>query len=216
MRTGRPRTFCLDDALDRAMDVFWRHGYEGASLAELTTAMGINSPSLYAAFGSKEGLFRAVLERYDDRRKALMESVIAAPDPREAARLFLEGVANFAADTSGRTPPGCLLLQSGLSCSDQDIPDALAQHRAEKERVLRERFERDRSDGNLPQSADPATLARYLMAMANGICVQASAGASVLELHDVAAVALSAWPVREEAKQRKRVSERLATEGVSS
>jgi len=198
------------------MDVFWRHGYEGASLAELTTAMGINSPSLYAAFGSKEGLFRAVLERYDDRRKALMESVIAAPDPREAARLFLEGVANFAADTSGRTPPGCLLLQSGLSCSDQDIPDALAQHRAEKERVLRERFERDRSDGNLPQSADPATLARYLMAMANGICVQASAGASVLELHDVAAVALSAWPVREEAKQRKRVSERLATEGVSS
>jgi AcrR family transcriptional regulator len=216
MRTGRPRTFCLDDALDRAMDVFWRHGYEGASLAELTTAMGINSPSLYAAFGSKEGLFRAVLERYDDRRKALMESVIAAPDPREAARLFLEGVANFAADTSGRTPPGCLLLQSGLSCSDQDIPDALAQHRAEKERVLRERFERDRSDGNLPQSADPATLARYLMAMANGICVQASAGASVQELHDVAGVALSAWPMGEEANPRKRVSERLATEGASS
>jgi AcrR family transcriptional regulator len=216
MRTGRPRTFCLDDALDRAMDVFWRHGYEGASLAELTTAMGINSPSLYAAFGSKEGLFRAVLERYDDRRKALMETVIAAPDPREAARLFLEGVANFAADTSGRTPPGCLLLQSGLSCSDQDIPDALAQHRAEKERVLRERFERDRRDGDLPQSADPATLARYLMAMANGICVQASAGASVQELHDVAAVALSAWPVGEEANPRKRVSERLATEGASS
>ena len=63
MRTGRPRSFCTDTALDRAMTVFWRKGYEGASLVDLTEAMGINSPSLYAAFGNKEGLFRAVLER---------------------------------------------------------------------------------------------------------------------------------------------------------
>ena len=69
MKAGRPRSFCTDTALDRAMTVFWRRGYEGASLAELTDAMGINSPSLYAAFGNKEGLFRAVLERYDERRR---------------------------------------------------------------------------------------------------------------------------------------------------
>ena len=76
MRTGRPRSFCKEEALDKAMTVFWRQGYEGASMADLTKAMGINPPSLYACFGSKEGLFKAVLERYDGRRKDLMDKVL--------------------------------------------------------------------------------------------------------------------------------------------
>jgi AcrR family transcriptional regulator len=177
------------------MTVFWQKGYEGASLSDLTQAMDINPPSLYAAFGNKEGLFRAVLERYDARRKDLMDNVIAAPDAKTAAQLFLEGVAEFSANTNGRNPPGCLLVQSGLSCSDQDIPDVLAQHRAEKEKALRERFERDRKDGNLPKSANPAVLASYLVAMANGMCVQASAGASSKDLMAVVKLALDAWPV---------------------
>ena len=92
MRAGRPRGFCVEDALDRAMTVFWRHGYEGASLSELTAAMGINSPSLYACFGNKEGLFRAVLERYDGRRKSFMDYVMAAPDVGQMAERFLHGV----------------------------------------------------------------------------------------------------------------------------
>ncbi|MEJ1968284.1 MAG: hypothetical protein WDN03_06540 [Rhizomicrobium sp.] len=75
---------------------------------------------------SKEGLFRAVLDRYDARRKDFMDGVLAATDPRSVAQAFLDGVADFAADTSGRNPPGCLLVQSGLSCSDQVIPDMLA------------------------------------------------------------------------------------------
>src|SRR5215469_5068540 len=195
MRTGRPRNFSTETALDRAMTVFWQKGYEGASLADLTEAMGINPPSLYAAFGNKEGLFRAVLERYDARRKELMGRVLAAPDPKSVARTFLDGVAEFAADTSGRNPPGCLLVQSGLSCSEEFIPEVLAEHRAEKERALRERFERDRRDGKLPESAEPATLARYLVAMANGLAVQAAAGASAAELRDVADLAVAAWPV---------------------
>jgi AcrR family transcriptional regulator len=199
MRTGRPRNFCTETVLDRAMTVFWRKGYEGASLADLTEAMGINPPSLYAAFGNKEGLFRAVLDRYDERRKELMDTVLAAPDPISVARLFLGGVADFTADTNGRNPPGCLLVQSGLSCSDQEIPDVLAEHRAEKERALRERFMRDVKEGKLPKSADPATLARYLVAMANGLCVQASAGATVTELREVAELAIAAFPIAEPA-----------------
>lgn len=194
MKAGRPRSFCTDTVLDRAMTVFWRRGYEGASLSELTEAMGINAPSLYAAFGSKEGLFRAVLERYDARRQELMDRVIAAPDPRTVARMFLEGVADFSADTEGRSPPGCLLVQGGLSCSDSDIPQVLAEHRADKERALRDRFERDKNAGRLPESADPATLAGYLVAMANGMCVQASAGATTKQLHDIVEIALTAWP----------------------
>jgi AcrR family transcriptional regulator len=195
VKAGRPRSFCTDTVLDRAMTVFWRRGYEGASLAELTEAMAINPPSLYAAFGSKEGLFRAVLERYDARRQALMDRVLAAPDPRSVARQFLEGVADFSACTEGRSPPGCLLVQGGLSCSDADIPQALAEHRAEKERALRERFERDKRNGNLPKDANPATLATYLVVMANGMCIQAAAGASGKQLHDIVEVALAAWPV---------------------
>jgi AcrR family transcriptional regulator len=194
MRTGRPRGFCVEDTLDRAMTVFWRHGYEGASMSELTAAMGINSPSLYACFGSKEGLFRAVLERYDERRKSFMESVLAAPNAQAVAETYLHGVADFAADTSGQNPPGCLLLQSGLSCGDSDIPDEMARHRAEKEEALRARFEKSRKAGELPKGVTPAMLARYLMTVSNGICVQASSGASVKELHEVAAIALMAWP----------------------
>jgi len=171
------------------MTVFWRHGYEGASMSELTAAMGINSPSLYACFGSKEGLFRAVLERYDERRKSFMESVLAAPSAAKVAETYLHGVADFAIDTSGKNPPGCFLLQSGLSCGDSDIPDETARHRAEKEAALCARFEKARSQGDLPKPAH-----RYLMTVSNGICVQAASGASAKELHEVAAMALMAWP----------------------
>ena len=195
MAAGRPRSFCTEKALDSAMQVFWRKGYEGTSMVDLTEAIGINSPSLYAAFGSKEGLFRAVLERYDARRTAFMEKILTAPTAREVAERFLHGVANFAADTGGKNPPGCLLLQGGLSCGDSIIPDELARHRAEKEAALRERFERAMSDGDLPRTADPAILARYLSAMANGISIQAASGASTKDLHEVAALALAGWPI---------------------
>jgi len=195
MAAGRPRGFCTDKALDSAMQVFWRKGYEGASMVDLTTAIGINSPSLYAAFGSKEGLFRAVLERYDERRKTFMENLITAPTAHEVAERFLHGVADFAADTGGKNPPGCLLLQSGLSCGDSDIPDELARHRAEKEAALCARFERAVRDGDLPRTAKPSILARYLIAMTNGICIQAASGASTEELHEIASLALAAWPI---------------------
>jgi len=194
MRTGRPRSFCKDEALDRAMTVFWRQGYEGASLADLTDAMGINSPSLYACFGSKEGLFKAVLERYDERRNIFMTTVTAAPTAAAVAEAFLMGVAEFVADTGGRNPPGCLMLQGGLSCGDTTIPDMLMKHRAEKEAMLRARFEQAKKSGDLAKDSDPAALARYLAVMANGLSVQAAAGATAEQLREVAAIALINWP----------------------
>jgi AcrR family transcriptional regulator len=195
MRAGRPRGFCVEDALDRAMTVFWRNGYGGASMSDLTAAMGINSPSLYACFGNKESLFRAVLERYEERRKTFMEYVLAAPDMNDMASRYLHGVGGFAAEPSSKNPPGCLLLQSGLSCGEERIPDELARHRAEKEKALRVRLEAARKKGALAKDADPASLARFLMTVSNGICVQAASGASAKELHEVAELALKAWPV---------------------
>jgi AcrR family transcriptional regulator len=200
MAAGRPRTFCTEKALDSAMQVFWRKGYEGASMVDLTSAMGINSPSLYAAYGNKEGLFRAVLERYEARRDQFMQEVFAAPTAREVARLFLHGVADFAADTGGQNPPGCLLLQSGMTCGDSAIPDELARSRAMKEKALCDRFSRAQADGDLPESADPSALARYIMAISNGMCVQAASGASAQELHAVADLGLASFPAGSDKK----------------
>ncbi len=191
MAAGRPRMFCTEKALDSAMQVFWRKGYEGASMVDLTSAIGINSPSLYAAFGSKEGLFKAVLERYDQRRAALMESILNAPTAHEVAHRYLHGVAEFSAATGGNNPPGCLYMQSSGGCGDVAISDEVARHRAEKEAALTARFEQAKRDGDLPDKADPRTLARYLSAMANGMALQAAGGATMEELHAIADVALA-------------------------
>jgi AcrR family transcriptional regulator len=201
VRTGRPRNFCVDETLDRAMAVFWRHGYEGASVADLTKAMGIGAPSLYACFGSKEGLFRAVVDRYEARRENFMTEILGQPTAQAVAEAFLFGVAGFAADTGGQNPPGCLMLQGALSCCEQEITKDMNRRRAEKESLLKKRFDQAKKAGDLPASAQPAVLARYLAAMANGISVQAASGATVKELREVAAVALAGWPVGQRTRE---------------
>src|SRR5579859_522598 len=156
---GRPRAYDLEAALEQAMKVFWRLGYEGASLAELTKAMGINSPSLYAAFGSKEGLFKAVLDHYDAWREKRLNETLAAPTAREVAERLLSGLVELATDPN--EPAGCLYLQGGLSCgaATPEIPQELARRRADLERKLHARLTSARESGDLPPSADPAALA---------------------------------------------------------
>jgi len=206
---GRPRTFETNEALDSAMDVFWRKGYEGASMVELTTAMGINSPSLYAAFGSKKGLFLAVLDHYDKDRAGFLTQVIEEPTAHDAAARFLYGIADKA--TEPDAPPGCLLIQSGLTCGDDasDIPDVLAKHRAGTELALRERFECAKTENELPKSADPSALARYLMALSNGICIQASSGVGRAQLHQIVKLALCTLPSVEKAANENSAKKRV-------
>jgi len=204
MAAGRPRSFDMTHALDGAMEVFWRKGYEGASLVDLTAAMGINSPSLYAAFGSKEGLFRAVLDHYDKTRAGFLNEVLSADTARGAAERFLFGLADKV--TGPDNPPGCLLIQSGMTCGEESsaIPREVARHRAGAELALRERFECAKSDNDLPKDTDAAALARYLMAVSNGMCIHAAAGASRKELRQTAEYALAAWPVKAVQKPKKR------------
>ncbi|HEY8289132.1 MAG TPA: TetR/AcrR family transcriptional regulator [Acetobacteraceae bacterium] len=194
MTTGRPRSFDTDRALEQAMQVFWRLGYEGASLAELTKAMGINAPSLYAAFGSKEGLFKAVLDHYAARRDKCVAEVLAAPTAREAVDRLLSGLIELVTDPD--EPPGCLLLQGGLACgvAAPGIPEELMRRRAGLETALHERFVQARNAGDLPAAADPAALARYFAAVCNGIAVQAASGAGRDELRQIAKLALLALP----------------------
>lgn len=189
---GRPRAFDADQALDQAMDVFWRHGYEGATIAQLTEAMGINPPSLYACFGSKEGLLKAALDRYTQKRGAWMDDVLKAPTARDVAEQMLMGTADVQTDPSN--PPGCLLVQGGLACGtgSANVPFELAARRAQTEDQLRERFARAKAEGDLQPSADPAALARYISAVTVGMGVMASSGSDREALRQVAAVAVKA------------------------
>lgn len=192
MGMGRPREFDAEKALDQAMEVFWRHGYEGATIAQLTEAMGINPPSLYACFGNKEGLLKAALDRYTKLRSAWMDEVTAAPTAREVAERMLMGIAEKQTDPAN--PPGCLLVQGGIACGtgSANVPFELAARRAQNEDQLRDRFVRARAEGDLLPTSDPAALARYVSAVSVGMGVMASSGADREALRQVASVAVEA------------------------
>jgi AcrR family transcriptional regulator len=200
MAMGRPRAFDADAALDEAMEVFWRHGYEGATIAQLTEAMGINPPSLYACFGSKEGLLKAALDRYSARRAAFMDEILSAPTARAVAERMLLGIADTQTDPAN--PPGCLLVQGGLACGtgSESVPFELAARRAQSEEQLRQRFAKAKAEGDLTATADPAALARYLSAVTVGMGVMASSGADRDALRQVAAVSLRAFDEQSERK----------------
>jgi AcrR family transcriptional regulator len=191
---GRPREFDPDRALDRALEVFWRKGYEGASLPELTRAMGINRPSLYAAFGNKEALFRRVLDRYAAGPAAYAREALNEPTARGVAERLLHGAIDRLAEP--HYPRGCLLVQGALACGEaaESVRRELAARRREAERALRRRFERASAEGDLPADADAADLACYVTTVLRGMAVQAAGGASRGELRRVAAMALRAWP----------------------
>jgi AcrR family transcriptional regulator len=192
MGMGRPREFDAETALDQAMEVFWRHGYEGATIAQLTEAMGINPPSLYACFGNKEGLLKAALDRYTKLRRVWMDEVVAAPTAREVAERMLMGVADKQTDPAN--PPGCLLVQGGIACGtgSESVPFELATRRAQNEDQLRDRFVRAKAEGDLKPTSDPAALARYVSAVSVGMGVMASSGSDREALQQVASVAVQA------------------------
>ena len=194
-RRGRPRAFDADRALDRALRVFWRKGYEGASLPELTKAMGINRPSLYAAFGNKESLFQKALERYASGPAGYVARALEAPTARAVFEQVLDGAIDLVSDP--KNPRGCLMVQGALACGkDADsVRKDLIARRGAGECALRQRFDRARAEGDLPPDADPADLARYVTTVLHGLSVQAASGVPRDALRRVADTALRAWPV---------------------
>ena len=194
MPTGRPREFDLEKALDQALNVFWRKGFEGASLPDLTKAMGINRPSLYAAFGNKEELFRRAMERYLEGPACHTREALAEPTARAVAERWLRGTIELL--TRPRHPRGCFMVQGALACGQAGdaVRREMARHRANGEAALRERFERAQSEGDLPRECNAADLARYVAAVNFGLSVQAAGGAKRAELESVVDMALRAWP----------------------
>lgn len=174
--------------------MFWRKGYEGASLSDLTKAMRVNRPSLYAAFGDKEALFRKALDRYASGPAAYTREALKEPTARAIAERLLRGAADLLGDPSH--PRGCLMVQGALACGDagHSIQRELMARRAAGEAALRRRLERAKSSGDLPAGSDPAQLAFYLATVLHGMAVQAAGGAGRRELRRVVETALRAWP----------------------
>lgn len=201
MGVGRPRGFDLDRALDQALQVFWRQGYEGASITDLTQAMGINPPSLYAAFGNKEGLFRQALARYLAERTKFWDNAVAAPSAREMIERLLRGSADFLTDACN--PPGCLLVRGTVACSDlaQDIHQELVTKRKEAEHAVWQRLEQAKAEGELPVDIDPCAFAGYIATVLEGMSVHAAGGALRADLHKIVDMTLRAWPVETAGRQ---------------
>ncbi|MEV0389362.1 TetR/AcrR family transcriptional regulator [Nonomuraea sp. NPDC050643] len=190
---GRPREFDIDEALERAMQVFWERGYEGATLSDLTGAMGITKTSMYAAFGNKEQLFRRALERYVEGPASYATRALEEPTARGVAEAILRGAVRTTTLPEG--PAGCLTVQGALAASDGGRPahDLLVGWRNDAGLRLEERFQRAVDEGDLPRDADARRLARYIMTVAYGIAVQAAGGLGHDELQDIADTALRGW-----------------------
>ncbi|NBM15765.1 TetR/AcrR family transcriptional regulator [Streptomyces sp. GC420] len=192
---GRPRGFDADEALERAMLVFWEHGYEGASLAALTGAMGISTTSMYAAFGNKEELFRKALERYTEGPSAYLARALEEPTALGVATAVLAGTVQTT--TRPSRPHGCLGVQGALATSDpgRGVRDLLAAWRNNGCSRLQQRFQQAVDEGDLPPETDPGLLARYVTTLAFGIAVQAASGVTRDELRATADAALRNWPL---------------------
>ena len=194
MAKGRPRSFDKNDALDTALRLFWHHGYEGTSIAQLAEAMGVKIPSLYAAFGSKENLFIASVERYAALNGCLYHDALKEPTAKKVAEKILMGEVELV--TRKSCPDGCLMIQGALTTApeSENIRQMMNRLRNTPIGWMKDRFLQAQKDGDLPADADPDALAHYIMTLNSGIAILARSGASRKKLEKVVALALENWP----------------------
>jgi AcrR family transcriptional regulator len=188
-KRGRPVAFDYEMALQNAMHAFWQHGYEGTSMSTLMAVMGMNKASIYAAYGSKEALFKKALERYVQGPASFLVASLAQPTALAVVQLMLSQAAQMLADQSH--PVGCLVTQGALACSAEsaEIKTLLGGYRQTLELQLAQRFTRAVSEQDLLPTTDPVILAKLVMTVHQGMVVQAVGGATQAELFNVAAMA---------------------------
>lgn len=192
---GRPREFCPDMALAAALRIFWAKGYEGASLSDLTDGMGITRPSLYAAFGNKETLFRQALDLYERDKLAYISEAMREPTARAVADYLLHGAVDTA---TGGECRGCMGVISSVACQsvEPSIRDDVNRRAESAKQLIVERMERAIDEGEFVVPTKAESITRYLLAVMQGISVQAQAGATRDELLEVVDAALASWPSR--------------------
>lgn len=189
---GRPRAFDTNEALDAAVEVFWRRGFAGASVTELAAAMGVNKPSVYGAFGDKSQLFQTALRRYVERNMGYVADALDRPTAWECARAFLVG--NALAVTMPGRPAGCLSVQAVANPDSSGEYAVLAENRATVERLFADRFRHAIADGDLPAGEDPDQLATFLITLSSGFAIRAADGTPREVLLAMADRAMAAIP----------------------
>lgn len=191
---GRPREFCVEGALAAALRVFWSKGYEGASLTDLTEAMGITRPSLYAAFGNKEALFRKALDLYQREKLEYVGRALDQPNARAVAEVLLRGAVENAC--SPQEPHGCLGVITATACGEEarSVREEVLKRGQVVREALIERLERAKAEGDLPARVDTEGLTSLLFAMLQGISIQAGGGATRAQLDKLVDTGLAMWP----------------------
>lgn len=192
-RRGRPRSFDRATALEKAVLAFWEHGYEATSVSDLTRAMGIGAPSLYAAFGDKQALFTEAVRVYDERHRSFAPRALAEEPTARAAveRLLREAAVTY---TAPGHPHGCLVLHAATNCTSPEVEELLRERREADIAAFRSRMEQGVAAGELPADTDTGALARYVGALIQGMSQQARDGASRGELEALAEIAMAIWP----------------------
>lgn len=192
---GRPREFDTEEALANALRVFWQKGYEGASLSDLTEAMGITRPSLYSAFGNKEALFRLALDLYEKDKLAYIGEAVEAPSARAVAENLLLGAVDVA---TGGECRGCMGVIASVACQsvEPSIRDDVNARAESAKQMIVDRMQRAIDAGEFAVPTDANAITRYLLAIMQGMSVQAQGGATRNELMQVAESALLSWPSR--------------------
>jgi AcrR family transcriptional regulator len=193
-KMGRPRGFCEEAALEAAMRVFWAKGYEGATLSDLTEAMGINRSSMYTTFGDKEALFRLAITRYAEGPASYVRKALKEPTARAVVEALLRGALELLADSSH--PRGCLSVQGALACGSgaEAAKQAMIEWRKHGEADIQRRLQQARKEGDFPKHVNPGDLARYVSTLLTGLGVQATNGATKADMTRVVEMALRSMP----------------------
>jgi AcrR family transcriptional regulator len=193
-KMGRPRGFCEEAALEAAMRVFWAKGYEGATLSDLTEAMGINRSSMYTTFGDKEALFRLAIARYAEGPAAYVRKALREPTARAVVEALLQGALALLTDSSH--PRGCLSVQGALACGSaaEQAKQAMIEWRKHGEADIQRRLQQARKEGDLANDVNPGDLARYVSTLLTGLGVQAANGATKADMTRVVEMALRSMP----------------------
>ena len=194
-KVGRPLGFAENEALEAAMRVFWEKGYEGATLADLTEAMGINRSSMYATFGDKEALFRLAIARYAEGPAAYVRKALEQRTARAVVEALLLGALELLTDPSH--PRGCLSVQGALACGShaQAMKEAMIEWRRQGEADIQRRLKRARREGDFAKDVDPGDLARYICTVLSGLAVQATNRSSRAEMARTVDLVLRSMPV---------------------